>query len=310
MAVVLFRSSPGSVARWRPHLQQLIPEHEFRFAPEIGNRADITYALVWQPEPNLLASLPNLKLIINLGAGVDGLLRDQTLPRHLPIMRHVDPHMTDAMSEYVVCQVMRLHRQDLDYMAQQRAHVWEELTQINAADRRVGILGFGTLGQEAGRKLKALGFDVAGWGRTAKDIPGFATYAGEAGFNAFLACTDILVCLLPLTAATENILNADTFSRLPPGAMLVNAGRGNHLVEDDLIPAIASGRLSGAVLDVFRTEPLPPDHPFWDHPRIIVTPHIAAETNPPTAAAIVREAIGRFEAGLPVDNLVDPAQGY
>jgi glyoxylate/hydroxypyruvate reductase A len=310
MAVVLFRSSPSSSERWRPHLSTLIPEHEFRFAPDIGDRAAVKYALVWQPEPGLLASLPNLKLIINLGAGVDSLLRDRTLPLHVPVMRHVDPHMTDAMSEYVVCQVMRLHRQELDYLAQQRAHVWEERTQINASERRIGILGFGTLGQEAGRKLKGLGFEVAGWSRTAKDVPGFATYAGESGFDAFLACTDILVCLLPLTAATEGILNADTFARLPPGAALVNAGRGHHLVEDDLIPAIEAGQLSGAVLDVFRTEPLAPEHPFWDHPRIIVTPHIAAETNPPTAAAIIREAINRFEAGLPVDNLVDLAQGY
>ena len=307
---ILFRSTPAATARWRPLLGRLMPEHEIRYWPELGDRAAIDYALVWQPDPGLLASLPNLKLIVGLGAGVDHLLRDPALPTGVPIVRLVDPYMTDAMSEYVALSVLRLHRQDLDYLAQQRAGVWEEREQKNAGERPVGILGFGTLGQDAGRKLKALGFDVAGWSRGAKDIPGFVTYAGPAGLDALLARSEIVVCLLPLTAETTGILNAAAFARLPRGAMLVNAGRGGHLVEADLIPALDSGRLSGAVLDVVREEPPPPDHPFWRHPRIILTPHIAAETHPPTAAAIIREAIRRFEAGLPVANLIDPARGY
>ena len=218
--------------------------------------------------------------------------------------------MTDAMSEFVVLSVLRLHRQDLDYLAQQHAREWRELEQKNAAERSVGILGFGTLGQNAGRKLQALGFPVAGWSRTAKQVAGFAAYAGGDGLDALAGRSEILVCLLPLTGATEGILNASLFARLPRGAGLVNAGRGGHLVEADLIPALDSGQLSGAVLDVFRDEPLLAGHPFWSHPRIIVTPHIAAETHPPTAAAIIRDAIRRFAAGQPVDNLVDPAQGY
>jgi len=225
-------------------------------------------------------------------------------------MRLVDPYMTDAMSEYVVLQVLRLHRQDLDYLAQQRARLWEEREQKNAAERPVGILGFGTLGQDAGRKLRALGFPVAGWSRTAKEVAGFAAFAGADGLAALAARSEILVCLLPLTAATEGILNAGLFARLPHGAGLVNAGRGGHLIEADLIPALDSGQLSGAVLDVFREEPLPPGHPFWGHPRIIVTPHIAAETHPPTAAAIIRDAIRRFAAGLPIANRVDWTRGY
>src|SRR5207253_9283472 len=212
--------------------------------------------------------------------------------------------MTDAMSEFVVLSVLRLHRQDLDYLAQQRAGEWRELDQKNAAERPVGILGFGTLGQDSGRKLQALGFPVAGWSRSAKTVPGFATHAGAAGLDALVAGSEILVCLLPLTAATEGILNKALFAGLPRGAGLVNAGRGGHLVEPDLIPALDSGQLSGAVLDVFRDEPLPPDHPFWRHPRIIVTPHIAAETHPPTAAPIIRDAIRRFAAGQPVANIV------
>src|SRR4029079_17553616 len=192
--------------------------------------------------------------------------------------RVVDAYMPDAMSEYVALSVLRLHRQDLDYLARQRTQVWEEREQKNACERPVGILGFGTLGQDAGRKLRALGFPVAGWSRSAKEVAGFVTYAGADGLDALLARGEILVCLLPLPAATEGILKAPLCARLPRGAGLVNAGRGGHLVETDLIAALDSGQLSGAVLDVFREEPLPKGHPFWSHPRIIVTPHIAAET--------------------------------
>jgi glyoxylate/hydroxypyruvate reductase len=310
MAIILFRSTPAATARWRPLLAGLMPEHEFRYWPDVGDRAEIDYALVWNPEPGLLASLPDLKFVFGLGAGVDHILRDPSVPKGLPIVRLVDPYMTDAMSEFVALSVLRVHRQDLDYLAQQRAQRWEEREQKNAAERPVGILGFGTLGQDAGRKLKALGFDVAGWSRSTKDVPGFTTYAGSDGLDALLRRSEILVCLLPLTADTRGILNAAAFSRLPRGAAIMNAGRGGHLVEEDLIPALDTGQLSGAVLDVFREEPLPSEHPFWRHPRIIVTPHIAAETHPPTAAPIIRDAIRRFEAGLPVPNIVDPARGY
>jgi glyoxylate/hydroxypyruvate reductase A len=307
---ILFRSTPAATARWRPLLGALLPEYEIRYWPEIGDKAAIEYALVWQPEPGLLAALPSLKLIVGLGAGVDHLLRDPSLPRAVPIVRLVDPYMTDAMSEYVALSVLRLHRQDLDYLAQQRAGVWEEREQKNAAERPVGILGFGTLGQDAGRKLKSLGFEVAGWSRSAKEIAGFATYAGPAGLAAILARSEILVCLLPLTGETAAILSAASFARMPRGAGLVNVGRGGHLVEVDLISALDSGQLSGAVLDVVNEEPLPQDHPFWHHPRIILTPHVAAETHPETAAAIIREAIRRCAAGLPVANTIDPARGY
>jgi glyoxylate/hydroxypyruvate reductase len=307
---ILFRSTPAATARWRPLLGRMMPQREVRYWPEIGDKRAIEYALVWQPEPGLLASLPNLKMIFGLGAGIDHLLADPLLPKGVPIVRLVDPYMTEAMSEYVMLQVLRLHRQDLDYLAQQRAGVWEEREQKNAAERPVGILGFGTLGQDAGRKLKAIGFDVAGWSRNPKELAGFASHAGPAGLDALLARSEILVCLLPLTAETAGILNERAFARLPRGAGLVNAGRGGHLVEADLIPALDAGQLSGAVLDVCREEPLPGDHPFWRHPRIIVTPHVAAETHPPTAAAIIGEAIRRCEAGLPVENQVDLARGY
>ena len=197
---LLFRSTVDSAARWRTQLTRLTQELEVRVWPEIGDPAAIDYALVWRPEPGFLASLPNLKLILSLGAGVDHLLGDPRLPLHLPIVRLVDPHMTDAMSEYVTLQVLRLHRRDLDYRSQQQARVWRELDQQNAAERRVGILGLGELGQDAAKKLKALGFDVAGWSRSEKAVTGVRSYAGAAGLAPLLGRSDIIVCLLPLTA--------------------------------------------------------------------------------------------------------------
>jgi glyoxylate/hydroxypyruvate reductase A len=307
---ILVRTTPAAMARWRPVLAAAMPEREFRFWPELGDPAVIDYAMVWQPEPGLLASLPNLRLILCLGAGVDRILADPTLPRHLPLVRLVDPYMTDAMSEYVVWQVMRLHRQDLAYLAQQRDGKWRERPQKNAAERSVGILGFGTLGQDAARKLKAIGFDVAGWSRRERPVPGFAAFAGAAGLEALLSRSEIVVCLLPLTPDTAGILNAAAFARMPKGGMIVNAGRGNHLVEADLIPALDAGQLSAAALDVFATEPLPPEHPFWHDVRIAITPHVAAETHPATAAPILARAIRDFEAGRQPANLVDLAQGY
>jgi glyoxylate/hydroxypyruvate reductase A len=307
---LLFRSTVDSSARWRAQLTRLTSELEVRVWPEIGNPAEIDYALVWRPEPGFLASLPNLKLILSLGAGVDHLLGDPQLPRHIPIVRLVDPHMTDAMSEYVVLQVLRLHRRDLDYRAQQEAGVWRELDQQNAGERRVGILGLGELGQDAAKKLTALGFDVAGWSRSDKNLAGIASYAGAAGLAPLLGRSEIVVCLLPLTTETERILNASTLALLPKGAALVNAARGAHLVEDDLLAALASGQVSAAVLDVFREEPLTTDHPFWHHPRVIVTPHVAAFTNPTTAAPIILDNIRRFEDGRPLLNRIDPARGY
>jgi len=307
---LLFRSSVGSEARWKPQLARLMPELEVRIWPEIGDPADIDYALVWRPEPGFLASLPNLKLILSLGAGVDHILTDPHLPGGVPIVRLIDPYMTDAMSEYVVLQVLRLHRQDFDYRCQQERRIWLELDQKNAAKRAVGILGFGELGQDAARKLQGLGLHVALWGRRQRSAEGLLGYAGSAGLSAVLDRSEILVCLLPLTAETEGILNASTFAMLPKGAALINAARGGHLVEEDLLAALASGRLSAAVLDVFRDEPLPADHPFWRHPRIVVTPHVAAATHPPTAAPILLDNIRRLEAGLPLLNQVDPARGY
>src|SRR4029077_14478740 len=227
---------------------------------EIGNPKDIDAALVWKPPAGLLASLPNLKMIASLGAGVDHLLEDATLPRHVPIVRLIDPYMTEAMSEYVLTQVLRLHRQDFAYRAQQRERVWRELPQLNASERRVGVLGLGELGSDAARKLAVLGFKVAGWSRRERRLPGLESFHGPEGLIALARRSEILVCLLPLTRETTGILDGRLFATMPRGAAIVNAARGAPLVDADLLAALESGQLSAAVLDVFVEEPLPTEH--------------------------------------------------
>ncbi|MGH7123502.1 MAG: 2-hydroxyacid dehydrogenase [Stellaceae bacterium] len=308
--VLLFRASSDSAILWLAELRKFIPDLEMRVFPEIGDPRDIDAALVWKPQPGLLAALPNLKLIVSLGAGVDHLLADATTPRHVPIARLVDPYMTEAMSEYVLTQVLRIHRQDFAYRAQQRERVWRELSQPNASERRVGVLGLGELGSDAARKLSVLGFSVGGWSRRERRLPGIETFHGPEGLVALARRSDILVCLLPLTRETEGIMDARLLAAMPKGGVIVNAARGQHLIEADLLAALESGQIAAAVLDVFAEEPLPSAHPFWDHPKVIVTPHAAAATHAPTAAAGVAENLRRLSEGRPLINLVDPASGY
>jgi len=307
---LLFQSSIDSAERWSAELHRLLPDLEIRVWPQIGNTGEIDVALVWRPPSGLLASLPKLKLIAALGAGVDHVLADPLIPAGVPVVRLVDPYMTAAMSEYVQLQVLRLHRQDPVYLAQQREHVWRERPQPNAVGRRVGVLGMGELGRDAALKLSVLGFDVAGWSRTERRLPGIVCFHAAEGLRALLARSEILVCLLPLTPATEGILDARLFAGLPSGAAIVNCARGQHLVEADLVAALDSGQLSAAILDVFRDEPLPPQHPFWSDPRILITPHVAAATHAPTAAPVVADNVRRLRQGRPLLHLVDRERGY
>jgi glyoxylate/hydroxypyruvate reductase len=308
--VLLFASAADSATEWQSALARHLPDLEFRVFPDVGDPSEIETAVVWRPPAGLLAGLPNLKLIASLGAGVDHLFADPQLPRGVPIMRLVDPYMTTAMSEYVLLQVLRLHRQDLAYLSQQRAGVWRPLPQPNAGERPVGVLGLGVLGADAALKLKVLGFEVSGWSRREKKVPGIACFHGPDGLAGMLRDIEILICLLPLTPATEGILDARRFAQLPRGAGIVNCARGRHVVEADLLAALDSGQLSAAVLDVFQDEPLPPQHPFWRHEKIIVTPHVAAATHAPTAAAVVADAIRRLRAGKPIPNRVDWSERY
>jgi glyoxylate/hydroxypyruvate reductase A len=305
-----FRSPGDHVEKWRAALAALLPDLTFLPWQDVTDPAAVDVALCWLPPEGWLASLPNLKIVHSLGAGVDHVLLDKLYPAHVPLVRLVDPHMTRAMTEYVTFQVLRLHLREPAYRRQQQAGQWKSHTPPRASERRVGILGLGELGTASAASLVGLGFDVAGWSRTAKTLDGVTCFSGEDGFHAFLARTEILVCLLPLTPATEGILSAAAFARMPRGAGIVNVGRGRHLVEADLLAALDGGQLSEAVLDVFPKEPLEPDHPFWTHERIVVTPHVAALTNPGTASLIVAENLRRLVQGEAWPDRVDLASGY
>jgi len=271
--------------------------------------AAIDYALLWKPPAGLTARLPNLKAIFSLGAGIDHLLSDPDLRRDVPMTRVVDPNLTARMTEYVVLHVLRHHRRQHDYDALQRLGKWRALAQPLASERRVGILGLGVLGGDAARALGALGFAVSGWTRTAHTVPGVEMFHGAAGLDAFLGACEILVCLLPLTAETEGIINAALLARLPRGACFINAARGHHVVDADLLATLDTGQLAAATLDVFHVEPLPQEHGFWRHPKVTLTPHIAAVTDPRACVAQVIGNIGRLERGEAPINLVDLRRG-
>ncbi len=306
---LLFKRDAGDPEPWLAALAKLMPERELRVFPDLEPSGDIEYALVYQPPPGLLASLPNLKAIFSLWAGIDHLSSDPALPP-VPVIRMVERSMTATMTVHVVQQVLGLHTRAATYRAQQAERHWHQGELTAPWDRRVGILGLGSLGRDAAEKLAGLRFDVAGWSRSPKQIEDISCYHGEAGLTEFLARTDILVCLLPLTAATQGILNSALFERLPRGAAMVNCARGGHLVEADLLAALNAGQLRAAALDVFDKEPLPEDHPFWGHPKIVVTPHIAAYSVPETAVESVAANIARIESGQPPHYAVDFKRGY
>ena len=307
---LLFKSDSDRIEWWRRELGERLPDVEVRRWPEVGERAEIEYALVWKMPPGELARFPKLRFIFSLGAGVDHLFSDPDLPKTVPICRVVDKFLTERMTEYVVLHVLRYHRRQPELDELQRRAVWDELYSPTASERTVGIMGLGELGKDAARALSSLGFKVAGWSRSPKTLPGVESFHGEEGLAPFLARSEFLVCLLPLTPATEGILDRALFAGLPKGAVLINAARGGHLVEEDLIPALESGQLAYAALDVYRQEPLPSEHPFWRHPRITVSPHIASLTDPRTISALVAENVRRSRAGEPLLYTVDAALGY
>jgi glyoxylate/hydroxypyruvate reductase A len=276
--------------------------------------AEVHYAAVWKPVPGELAAFPNLRAIFNLGAGVDALIADKTLPE-VPLVRVVVDDLTDRMAEYVVLHVLMHHRQELYLRESQRVRRWAPKYQWPASAISVGMMGFGTLGANAAEILKRIGFRVAAWSRSEKRIEGVECFHGEAGLEAFLLRTDILVCLLPLTAGTRHILNRNVFAKLNRtspmgGPVLINAGRGGLQNEADLLACLDDGTLDAASLDVFSQEPLPADSPFWSHPKVVLTPHNAADTDPDEISKYVARQIERFEAGGKLENVVDRKRGY
>jgi len=285
-----------------------------RLWPEIGDASDVEIACVWRAPHGLLATLPNLRLIVNLAAGVDHLLADPNLP-DVPIVRAAHADLSMRVTEYVVLHTLRYHRRQPLYEAQQRQRLWKEHPQPAASEVAVGIMGLGVIGTEAVRVLARIGFRVAGWSTSEKLVDGVETFHGPAGLDPFLARTEILICLLPLTKTTRGILNRSLFARLKRdgaagGAFLINAGRGRLQIDGDILAALDDGTLSGATLDVFPHEPLPPESSLWAHPKATITPHNAGDILPDILVAEVMAQVARLDRGEPLLNVVDRTRGY
>lgn len=300
--------------RWREALLKASPNEQIVLRPASAADEAIRYVVVWKQPPGVLANLPNLQAIFSLGAGVDHILADRTLP-DVPIVRIVADDLTKRMSEYVVWRVLDHLRRGMTYRAQQTARIWNERLQPAAADVSVGILGLGELGRDAAEKLRVMGFPVSGWSRTPKALDGIRCLHGEDGLTEILASSDILVVLLPLTAETAGMIDDGFLTRLkretPLGTpILVQAGRGGLQKDSAILRALNDGRLMEASLDVFEREPLPADSPLWRHPRVFVTPHAAASSDPAALAPIIVRQIAAHRRGEVLTNLVDPGTGY
>lgn len=306
MSLVIIRKT-APTAPWQQAFASQAPDLVVHVWPETGPLEEVDYVLCWAPGAGEIARYPNLKAVFSLGAGVDHLLTDETIPHHLPIVRMVDRSITEGMVQYVVMAVVNHHRRMREMDANQASRIWARL---ELARPVIGIMGMGGLGQASAAALSAMGYTVRGWNRSGRGVDGIEIFAGVEGLKPFLAGTNILISLLPHTQETISILNRDTFAALPHGAYVINAGRGEQLVEQDLLEALRSGHLSGAMLDVFRKEPLAADHPFWTEKNVTVTPHIASWVDPSAGTGHVLRAIAAFERGETPDGLVDRAAGY
>ncbi len=293
-------------------LRERLPNRTIYQWPDCKDKTTVTQAVVWQPPEDFFADLINLQQVLLLAAGVDHLLQHPGLPDHIEILRLLDAGMGKKMAEYVLYGVLHAHRRMPVLQSAQRNQTWDSSVQTRNADRfHVGILGAGALGCQVAVRLQANGYQIGCWSRTPTKLPaGIQNHVGPEGLPELLVNADVLVCLLPLTRSTRGMLNQKTFAQLPRGAFLINAGRGDHLVENDLLAAVQEGQLSGALLDVFSTEPLPIAHGFWAEPRILVTPHLAAPSPINESIAQIGDNIERMERGVPPLGCVDRERGY
>jgi glyoxylate/hydroxypyruvate reductase A len=308
---VAIRVDPQRRMSWKQELQTLLPELRVVLMEEDAyDPAEVTFAVVWSPPDGWLATLPNLQCVVSVGAGVDHILKDPDYPRHVPILRTVDEALRMRMSEYVVLHVLRFHRRLPEAEVAQRAGEWIQYVEPVAGEVTVGMLGLGSLGSAAARALASLGYRVEGWTRRGRAVDGVFVHCGDRGLTAMLSRSDIVVCMLPHTAATENILNREAFEAMPRGSALINAGRGEQLVEEDLLAALDSGTLRGATLDVFRDEPLPAASRLGSHPRILITAHTASSVDPMLGGRLIADNIAAFRRGDTVAEVVNIDQGY
>ncbi len=309
MRVLLYTPSSKMLPEWRDALARALPEAEVRaWEPGLAWRAD--YAALWYPAAEVLAGQTSLKAIFNLGAGVEALLQRIALPPGVPLIRLEDAGMARQMAEYVTWAVLRYFRRLDVYAAQQSRAEWKLQRPLRHADFPIGVMGVGVLGAHVAHALGALGFPVLGWSRTRKRIEGVKCFAGSAELETFLAGSRALVCMLPHTADTDGILDRETLFELPAGGYVINVARGGLIVDDDLLAALDAGHLAGATRDVFHEEPLPAAHPYWRHPKVLLTPHASAITLIDESAAQIAGKIRRLERGEPVTGVVDLARGY
>lgn len=305
----LYKADPARGAVWARLFAERAPETDFRLWPDMGDASKVRYLAAWAPPADLHTLLPNVEVVFSTGAGIDQF--DLSLvPAHVPVVRMVEPGIVEGMVEYVTQAVLTLHRDIFAYGRQQAAREWTPQTVVPASERRIGVLGLGMLGQAVLGELRRFGFDCAGWSRTPREVEGVTCYAGYESLADFLARTDYLICLLPLTPATRGILDKRLLSGLPRGASLINVGRGGHLNQHDLLALLDSGHLANAILDVTDPEPLPASHPLWTHPNVRITPHIASATRPETAVEVVLDNLRRHRDGLPMIGQIDRTQGY
>lgn len=308
MKPLVLLGTGGGLGRVRENLLALDSSLTILRPGEAGAQ-EAEAALCWNPSPGDLGMFPNLRLIHSIAAGADQIFKDPSRPAHVPVCRIIDPDHRLGMIEYVLWGVLHYHR-GFDQMLQNQARVvWHRPGQQPAKQTRVGVMGLGELGRAVAVQLAGLGFDTRGWARRAQQVEGVKTFQ-LAEFNEFLQDLDILVCLLPLTTETVGILNSETFAPMTKGSVIINCGRGEHLRRDDLLAALDSGQLRGALLDVFEQEPLPTDDSFWRHPQICVTPHIASSASYEVIAEQILGNLKRLDADLPLANQVNPEQGY
>ncbi|MFT4270587.1 MAG: glyoxylate/hydroxypyruvate reductase A [Pantoea sp.] len=306
---IAYKSDPVRGAHWQRWLAQHAPDIQLHIWPDIDDAEQVEVLVAWQPPDDVMATFPNLKALMSVGAGADQFDLSK-LPPELPVVRMIEPGLTQGMVEYVTFAVLGLHRDMPRYFQQQREQLWQTHRIYTAGERRVGVMGLGELGQASLKQLVSLGFNCAGWSRTPRDIDGVRCWHGSEQLAEFLAWSDILVCLLPLTDTTRGLLNAELFAQLPSGAALVQVGRGPQLNDDHLLAALARGQLSAAVIDVTDPEPLPAGHPFWHHPAIWLTPHIASQTQTDSAVAALVENLRRYQRGEPMVGVIDRNRGY
>ncbi len=300
--------SPGrEVKKWKENFNVLDKSITVQVYPEIHDKEDVEAVLLWQHPKGILSQFPNLKLICSMGAGVDHILSDNSIPSHIPIVRIVDEKLTFSMTNYALMGILNYHRQIFRYQLNQEKKIWDMSNP--EIDIHVGVMGVGALGGDLVDKLVFMGIPVSGYGNSPKSDLNYPYYYGDQ-LDDFLDKVNLIVCMLPLTPQTENILNISFFENCKKGTYLINVARGRHLVEEDLLEALDKGYLSGALLDVYRKEPLPKEHPFWERKGITLTPHIASVTNPDAAAPQIIENYKRLKNNQPLKNQINLTLGY